>query len=154
MWVEKYVFLGKCNNNNVTKMSSTNYIDSKSTPLREVSPWTCPTCRTSCWSCPAACPSPAACFPSPVYSCQLHAAASQGLCSAGWARHPPSPCPPPPGSTGSGRGSGWALPCFLFWFNFPSLPISVSLWMLSTRINAPSMCIQTPWSSIWPVSQL
>ena len=84
------------------------------------SPWTCRACRTSCWSGRAACPSPAAYSPSPVYSCQLHAAASQGLCSAGWARHPPYPCPPPPGSTGSRRGWGWALPSLSLLFNFLS----------------------------------
>ena len=138
MWVEKYVFFGKSNNNNVTKMSSTNYIDSKSTPLREVSPWTCPTCRTSCWSCPAACPSPAACSPSLCCSCPRRAAASQGRGSASAARRPPSPCPPPPGSIGSRRGEGWAfsvmipslknlnLPDF---FSFSNFSAFVSCWI-------------------------
>ena len=87
------------------------------------SPWTCRACRTSCWSCPAACPSPAACSPSPACSCQRHAAASQGLCSAWSAHHPPFPCPPQPGSTGSRRGRGVSLPDkmqILFFFNFPS----------------------------------
>ena len=114
------------------------------------SPSTCRACRTSCWSCRGACPSPAACSPSPVCSCQQHAAASQGLCSAVLVRRPPSPCPPPPGSTGSRRGRGWALN--------PCLPEKIFLCEKFFSVdlsNVPSLlCIQTPWSSIWFVSQL